>query len=328
MRELALPEKFLAEINREYPALWREVDLLRAEKGAEWPREVFLPFGCWLDVICPAIFRTSSPNIKQMCDLGRLATMAAWRPGQDIVRFDGDVYEAVTSTALTGKFPVDVLWRLPAWGVYVESPGLKLMGSQWEGFITRLDVSPGRERQIRLCFLAADPDYGPAGREIEYVLPLGDWSIEEALQKTLENTRREYGANLPDLDEFELVEGTTIALNLVLYICSYGLNDVQWQPTTRVSYPAGTRVKGGWRLFPPAKPHIHILGEKVGGEIRKTEKMEMVGGPHASPRPHIRRAHWHGYWTGPKKEDAKRDFSTRWLPPIPVALAVDADGQI
>lgn len=333
MRELSLPEKFLAEINREYPSLWREVDLLRAEKGAEWPPEVFLPFRYWLTNIGPYLFKGMRPNLKQIGELNRMATMTTWRPGQDIVRFDNDVYEAVFSTPLTGNFPVDVLWRLPAWAVYVESPGLKLMGSHWEGFITRLDISLNQEKQIRLCFLAADQEYGSAGRDIEYVLPLGDWSIEDALQKTLENTRimmRESGMEISDLVEFEIVEGATIALNLVLYLCSYGFNYVPRQPMAKANYPVGARVKGGWRLFPPAKPRVHTLGEKVGGEIRKTEEAERAApqGSHASPRPHIRRAHWHGYWTGPKKEDAKRMFNTRWLPPIPIALAGDADGHI
>ena len=34
------------------------------------------------------------------------------------------------------------------------------------------------------------------------------------------------------------------------------------------------------------------------------------------PRAHIRRAHWHRFWTGPR--DGERTPRVKWLPPIPV----------
>ena len=33
------------------------------------------------------------------------------------------------------------------------------------------------------------------------------------------------------------------------------------------------------------------------------------------PRPHVRRAHWHGFWSGPRESDARK-LSLKWLPPI------------
>ena len=41
-------------------------------------------------------------------------------------------------------------------------------------------------------------------------------------------------------------------------------------------------------------------------------------GGHASPRPHIRRAHWHSYWVGQKSQPEARSVVLKWLPPIPV----------
>jgi hypothetical protein len=45
-------------------------------------------------------------------------------------------------------------------------------------------------------------------------------------------------------------------------------------------------------------------------------------------RSHIRRAHWHGYWTGPKKEPEKRKFKLLWLHPILVGGIVDGPGVV
>jgi hypothetical protein len=37
------------------------------------------------------------------------------------------------------------------------------------------------------------------------------------------------------------------------------------------------------------------------------------------PAPHIRRAHWHTFWTGPRS-GAPRKPALKWIPPIPVAF--------
>ena len=44
-----------------------------------------------------------------------------------------------------------------------------------------------------------------------------------------------------------------------------------------------------------------------------------LGGTHSGPRPHVRRAHWHSFWTG-KVGSEERRLKPRWLPPIPVNL--------
>ena len=41
-------------------------------------------------------------------------------------------------------------------------------------------------------------------------------------------------------------------------------------------------------------------------------------GTHASPRPHIRRAHWHSFWVGKRDQPDARSVTLKWLPPIPV----------
>ena len=41
---------------------------------------------------------------------------------------------------------------------------------------------------------------------------------------------------------------------------------------------------------------------------------------HSGPAPHIRRAHWHSFWQGPKSEPEKRSIEVKWLPPIPIGV--------
>jgi hypothetical protein len=42
-------------------------------------------------------------------------------------------------------------------------------------------------------------------------------------------------------------------------------------------------------------------------------------------RPHIRRAHMHSRWTGPRKDRKKQEIVTRWLPPIPVKVGLEGE---
>ena len=62
-----------------------------------------------------------------------IAALASWRPTQGIYRFDADLLEAVWQTPLAspstssstsaGKLPTELLYHLPEWCPYIETPG-------------------------------------------------------------------------------------------------------------------------------------------------------------------------------------------------------------
>ena len=61
-------------------------------------------------------------------------------------------------------------------------------------------------------------------------------------------------------------------------------------------------------------------------DIRRTvQELEQQHrtGESFSPRPHMRRAHYHHFWTGP--HDGERKLIVRWLPPIPVNWKDDTE---
>jgi hypothetical protein len=115
----------------------------------------------------------------------------------------------------------------------------------------------------------------------------------------------------------------------VLYICSETAKyRCAAEPrATRPSNPTGVKTKSGWRLFPPDQPKVWSVGEELGRAIRHAEAAAHVhhDGDRARPRPHVRRAHWHSYWTGPRASPEQRKPIVKWLPPIPVALEDDRE---
>ena len=89
------------------------------------------------------------------------------------------------------------------------------------------------------------------------------------------------------------------------------------------------RRSASWRVYPPDEPKVWDVGVRISNVIRGyrhettlNEQAETTSEQsHASPRPHVRSALWHTYWTGPR--DAvfpDRKPVIRWLPPMPIGM--------
>lgn len=106
-------------------------------------------------------------------------------------------------------------------------------------------------------------------------------------------------------------------ISILLYICSDEPEiDSERQPGTYPSRPKPVKTKKGFRLFPANGVHYWTVGDKTGrtlGEVQAHGLTEMTTGRH--PRTHLRRGHWHDFWSGKKDEPDMRKFSYRWLPP-------------
>lgn len=49
--------------------------------------------------------------------------------------------------------------------------------------------------------------------------------------------------------------------------------------------------------------------------LRRRKNRAETDGSHAPKAPHVRRAHWHHYWTG-ARESAERCLVLKWIPPV------------
>lgn len=102
------------------------------------------------------------------------------------------------------------------------------------------------------------------------------------------------------------------AINAVAYICSKNA-DIRcvYRPNNNTRpNPKKKRSQATW----------HEVGFRIGAELREYERTLSERKPHqgGTVRPHMRRAHWHHYWTGPM--DGERVLVLRWIPPTMVAL--------
>ncbi len=122
------------------------------------------------------------------------------------------------------------------------------------------------------------------------------------------------------IDDIAMVSGK--CLSLVLYLCSES-PDYDRKPPENPK-PTRTRRRG-LKTFPASSPTTIRIGAKIGATIRSNARATAQSGVGQTKRPvmpHIRRAHWHTYWTG---SDTNKRPVLRWLHPIMVGAAnIDA----
>jgi hypothetical protein len=168
-------------------------------------------------------------------------------------------------------------------------------------------------------------------------LPIGDFSIGDALERNLEERAKAnmeiHGETMDAVSKaasFEVMYPVVnSAMSLILYLCSQA---AEYSGNRKPSNPQPKQGKKDFpRYFPPDKPTTWDVGVRMGAALRRAyaeQEMKGIEETHASPRAHVRCAHWHGFRLGPMKTPTgavipaeQREFELRWLPPIPVNVS-------
>jgi hypothetical protein len=308
----------------------------RQKKGKgdlpDWPSWCFLPRAGWGWIVCdhhdlPSAACLTVEDADKLRDIICLTALGAWRYTQGIYRYQPDLLAALSVTDLSGDLPAEILFRLPEWCLYVETPGWTDDGYPLHGFFSFLDFDPG-SGDVTLCFVL-NSEAGLIGGP---TLMVGPWPLLDAARKNTALAARrspEYARSLGEDAACEMASTASPMLSLLLYICSDAPDIAGHESGTYPRYPQPKKTKKGWRLFPPDKPRIWRIGEETGEKLRRAAERarEKPAGEAASPRGHVRRGHWHGYWTGPRKprpgipeEQRQRRFGVRWLHPMLVGV--------
>ncbi|WP_297391173.1 hypothetical protein [Acidiferrobacter sp.] len=288
----------------------------------DWPDWCYAPQFVWESGASEVIGQPLNLNYDDAMLLAGMMTLGTWRITKGIYRFDTTTYSEIHDTPISGDIPCEILYRLPEWCVYVETPSGAycdpLHGHEAiYGFFALLDY--GMKPQETYLILALHTGKGI----MPFILPLGPWTLADAVRKTwitAMNTIPGHPCQQSDTDADGIARALEPLLSLLVYLCSEAAEI--GSGAHRPANPQPKRTKRGPRIFPADKPTTWDVGVRMGAALRReyrNEDSQPQGGSHASPRGHIRRAHWHSYWTGPRTSDA-RTLIVRWIPPIPVNL--------
>lgn len=282
---------------------------LKGKEYTDWPNWCFIPMAGWYLMICNerCISVIEDDDIR---DLSKIAALGAWRYSQGIYRFDDNIFSALIESGISGKIPCDVLYRLPEWCVYIETNGMDVEGDEISGFWSHLefDVNSGKP-ELRFLF-----DFKSG--LIPFYLTLGDFTIEDSVKNAFEKAWTKYGYDAGNEKKLQLVVDMSKYINkylsLLLYLCSEEPEiDNLKEPLSHPCRPQPKKIKKGFRLFPADKPRFWEVGKETGEKLRRAGYSIDSG---RSVKAHLRRAHWHGFWTGPRK--GERKFTYKWIPPI------------
>ncbi len=313
------PKQILREIGRQWPNIWTQFKQMRSEKGIALPD---WPEWCYIPIAAGVAIATQGGPINNQCFDSKyspavLTAAASWRVSQGVYRFDADLYHTLITQPLDGNIPCEALKRLPEWCVFIETINANFGDSPIAGFWSHLesDQNDGR-MELRLVILYKD------GRNLPVPIHLGDWTLEEGLLRMQTEAKKSTPPGVT-LERFDITADIAPLLQLILYLCAENI-DMPMKP----AHPLSRATKSG-RIDAPKKPNVWIVGERIGNTIRKYRNYEAQNtalttttqADHLSPRPHIRRAHWHHFWAGPLK--GKRELILRWLAPIPVGVNED-----
>lgn len=302
-----------------YPNLPHWVDTFRADRGkslSKWPDWCFLPMAGWYTVVSDGN-QMEVLTLQVAGDVSRLAAMGTWRYSQGIYRLTPELLAALLDSPVSGKLPSDVLYRLPEWCVYVETPGQHWLGEPIHGFWAHLeyDMNTGRS-ELRFLF---DGERSLTGLPVH----IGDWTITEAIGRAMGEAKRQQQARGGVFEmKADDIQTASADLNpfisVLLYLCSEEpeIDDAR-QPGESPNRPSPKKTKKGWRLFPPDKPRVWSVGIRLGAQLRAAQDSQEPGEPTGrTVRPHLRRGHWHGFWLGPR--NGERRFEYRWISPLMV----------
>lgn len=335
---------YLRTVERRRPGVWAKLAEARGLRngGAAWPVWCHLPLARTLEIAN----RDGALDAAQYSEVGVVGGLAAWRLTKGLYQYDPTLLRALWETPIkpNADLPADIFYRLPEWCVYLTTPGYEMTdGTPLLGFFAFVDYELDGQAQLRVLL-----DTGLAGRDligvglylmhremsrcIEATYEAASYQValhrdRERLREELEVTRSISDSVLPSV--------LSLLAYLSIAIQSHEIRD--FHGTGRLPRrPQGVPVKKGIRIFAPEQPSVWSVGYRIGPALRaamETQAAEEGRGGHTiedrrSPQGHIRRAHWHTYWTGSRSEPDKQEAIVKWLPPLPVNLELGAEAPV
>lgn len=304
---IAPPLELERKLLKRYPNLLEDISIAQELYGG---RPVWRDGSIW--ITCDMMGKYG--RIYQPGDYSLIQLYALWREGRTIYEYSPELAETLVSQDVP-TVPCEALRRLPQWCTCIT-------GFDASGRIAALYAYIDESELIMVWQHANGLIY------TDMVNLINGVSVIDAMRETIRekkklvaNTNIEFRVNLDR-------ERATRGINLILYLCAENA-EIQspHKKVARTSTPQDPDAPAAATI----KPTSYNVGVRIGAAIRaalaarevEINEVNVAAHKHASPIPHIRRAHYATYWTG----EGRKIPVVRWIEPILVGVK-RVDGEV
>lgn len=247
-----------------------------------------------------------SPNIHEAF---ALPALAHWRLSRGLYEFDETLSDALLDTPLA-EVPADALRHLPEYAPYIRLPDLPFLNWTVHGaWLLRFLARDGNSALQMVLHHSGDQV-----ASLSIGLTPGR-PLDELLTETFAKVAR---GTVGEADQAAQVAASSRMLRRLLALVLYLSGD---EPDlSGVAKPLRVVRRRGVQVYDrPQGDNMLRVGFQAGGAIRMWRQLEQrptsdTSGLGLPKAPHIRRAHWHLYWTGKGRAVPR----VRWVPPVAV----------
>lgn len=254
----------------------------------------------------------SVPEINLTFGSMILTNIATWRYTKTLYNFNAEIQEQLLKSEFKGDLPVELLERLPEYCVCIklaqpiELPMLDYQKGIDHIFVSLNKMGDNKKSLIVTTYSSNNCTWGNVWLELNKEIKM--YHNEDLLEhivgkfdkKDIERTSKNYERTIRQV------------LPYILYIISdkpdiQGINKEEHKAVNVQE----VHKKGEVRLFPANKVTEWNVGNNIAEKIKQYCSSASNGG---TVRPHIRRGHWHTYWTGSRS--GKQEPVIHWLFPM------------
>ena len=299
------------------PDCYESLDLCREAKDdgdMKWPDYCYLPINAAYTYLVTSL---GLSDTQAAAGAAELTACWLWRRSKYIYSYDTDLAsslaEQVDDLKDTDVLPSELLLHLPHDCIYIKAPALV---AHTDGFFVWDDYDVNREgAELRISWLHEDMEHTIP--QVLHILPGG--TIGECVEDTKRTTQEHTLLPVTDAPAVETARTVLIAIQLLLYLLSENA-EMDAQPQHTAARPAGSSHKKVVDISDKASEvNAFDVGIRIGSAIRKAQSHSMNSAKNNSDnssgtrRPHVRRGHWHHYWTGPRT--GEQTLILKWTAP-------------
>lgn len=292
----------------------------------DWPDYCLLPINAAFTYLVHGL-DLSSEDAAAGC--AELTACWTWRQNKIIYSFDADMTALLAEQAEDVKdtdiLPADLLMHLPYPCIYIKAPGLL---KYTDGFWAWMDFDINRcAPELRIQWVCENMKH--SFPQVLHIIPGGTFAdcFLDTIQTTMEHKVEPIDVSKPAESSRTILK----AIQLLLYLVAENADIEDEPPSTRIVRDSANKKISRIVRDKASEVQAKNVGVRIGSAIRRVKANAASfkndsSGTGSAKRPHMRRGHWHNYWTGPK--DGERQLVLKWTAPTMIHPDGGADSVV